>query len=697
MGFESSKELFINMKNPPKWDPKKHYFDQSNDVLQFYEEERQKISRGVTIGGYFVHPWLYHHINFFKTPIPTRDNYGNPSEVVMVPSLDDNIFYITESYQEAQKKNKILFLFGSRGVLKSTTISSLTNWSICSKPNGKFTITGGSAPDLMAVSSLMETAFDKINPAFYIPTNKKDWSKYVQFGFKDKGGRASIHSEIFVTNFDKGVSSKSETGAGLSPIGYVLDEAGKSDFKGILESALPSFKTAYGWKLVPVICGTSGNTVLSRDAKEVLTNPDSFNVLPMNWDLLNRIVPEEHITWGEDKKSKFGTFVPAQMTYREEIPRYEKNFSDYLGIKSKDLDKIKIQTVDWAGANKVIADLVDDPKKVLEVKDKNRMYYPRNLKDCFLTGGRNPFPKTLIERRIRELEDGDNEVSGQNIEIYKNGSKNAFTFSDKKRAEVSHPGGVSDAPIILFAEFPETPPEKYVNAAGFDDYKLDEADTDSLGSLYILRRRNMAPNEPCETIVMSYTSRTYMHKELYDTVEVMLETTAAECLMEAVDTGIKSHLELKNKAEQLLTQSFTIDNSAGKRKKRAAGTTYGLWPSVGNNQYRLNMAVDYCKERHTIGIDNEGNEIVKYGVDYIDDVDLLKELLSYTKKGNFDRYTGWSHALVNCREMDKKGVRPSSQRYGYNILENYRDVQAHQPKKRVKINTYSTGKALRRY
>jgi hypothetical protein len=695
MGFESSKELFINIKNPPKWDPNKHYFDQTNDAIQFYAEEMHKLTHGVNIGGYFVHPWLYHHLNFFKTPVPTLNNYGKLEEIVKNPDLDDNIFYTIESYMEAEKKNKILFLFGTRGSTKSTTISSLTNWSICSKPNGKFTITGSSAPDLKAISSLLETAFDKIHPAFYIPTNKKDWEKYVQFGFKDKGGRATIHSEIFITNFKKGTSSSSETGAGLSPIGYVLDEAGKSDFKDVLESAVPSFRTGFGWKLVPILAGTSGNEVLSKDAKEILTHPEAFDVLPVNWDLLDKIAPAEYVTWNEDRKSKFGTFMPAQMTYREEIPRIPMKFSDYLGIKHKDLDKITIKRIDWEKANKVIEKKLNDPEIPIEKRERNRMYYPLSIKDCFLTRGKNPFPKVLIERRIRELEE-EGKI-GDNIEIFRNRTKNEFEFSDKERAEVSHPGGIVDAPIILFGEFPETPPEKYINVAGLDDYKIDESDTDSLGSIYIIKRRNMAPDEPCEKIVMSYTSRPYRHPILYETAEQMLEVTNAECLMEAIDMGFKAHLEIKNKAEQLLTQSFSIDNSSDKKKsKNRATTKYGLYPSAGNNEYRLNMAVDYCKERHVIGIDEYGNEIVKHGVDYIDDIDLLKELLSYKKGGNFDRYTAWSHALVNAREMDKNGVRPSSMRHGFNILEAYKE-DAPARKNKPKTSAYTINSKIKRY
>ena len=107
--FLSSNELFINVKNPPKWNPKKHYFDQSIDVLDFYAEEKRKITEGVTIGGYFIHPWLYWHINFFKSPIPQKDG----TEPIINPPLDDNFLYLIENYIEAEQTNKGLVLFGT--------------------------------------------------------------------------------------------------------------------------------------------------------------------------------------------------------------------------------------------------------------------------------------------------------------------------------------------------------------------------------------------------------------------------------------------------------------------------------------------------------------------------------------------------------------------------------------------------------
>jgi len=69
--------------------------------------------------------------------------------------------------------------------------------------------------------------------------------------------------------------------------------------------------------------------------------------------------------------------------------------------------------------------------------------------------------------------------------------------------------------------------------------------------------------------------------------------------------------------------------------------------------------VDWCWEEHTLGIDEENNPVIKYGVEYIDDVDLLKEMLHYKPGVNVDRITGFSHALVYAQELDKDRIQPS--------------------------------------
>lgn len=659
----SSKEMFINMKNPPVYNPRKHYFEQTSDVIQFYEEEKSKIIDGVYIGGYFVHPWMYYHLNFFKTPIPQE----NKEEKMMPPPLDDNFMYVVESYQEAEEKGKGVCLFGTRGFAKSTDLASLTSWLNTIRVNGVTSIVGGSDGDLQAISSLLERHFNNVHPAFQIPRLVTDWDSFVEFGLKEKTGHRYVHSQIAIRNVNRGGKKESEKSAGLSPVGYIMDEIGKFDCKATLNAALPSFRTQYGQKLVHLLSGTGGNKELSQDAKDILSDPEAYDLLLVNWDRLDRSVPEEAITWERSKRSKFSMFVPGQMSYRLPIRKIEKPMSEYLGIKHPDLDNITIKVTNWKEATEYISHR-NIALKNEEDRQKNQMYYPLETADCFLTSSNNPFPVTIIDRHVRKLED-EGKV-GKDIGVYRDGKgKFKYELVNKKRAQVSHGGGAIDAPVILFSNFPEDTPPRGVFISGLDSYKLDVSDTDSLGSFYIIKRRNLEPNEPCEVIVASYTSRPDRQRDFNATCEKLSDVWNAECLMESIDMSFKQYLEQKGREYDILAPAISFSGLTSKKAPKL-NSKFGLFPNAGNNQYRFNVLVDYCKEEHTVGIDEDGNPIVKYGVEFIEDIDLLKEMQNWYKGGNFDRITAFSHALVYARELDKLNVLPEKQNKKKELTQN---------------------------
>lgn len=658
MSIIKSKEMFINMKNTPKYNQRKDYFEQSQEVLDFYEDERDKIINGTYIGGFFIHPWLYFHLNFFKTPIPvvkkTKERKVMTEEITN-PPLDDNILYVIDSYKEAEDTNKGLCLFGSRGFSKSTILTSLTAWLTTTKSNGTTSITGGSEPDLKAISRLMETSFTKIHPAFFIPRLVSNWNEEIQFGVKEKNNQKLIHSYISITNANKGSKKNTEKGAGLSPVGAIYDEIGKYNVKGILDAALPSFNTQHGAKLVHVLAGTGGNEELSKDAKKILSDPEASKLIMMNWDRLDKSVPEEAITWERSKKTKFSIFVPGQMSYRLDVPKITKPLSEHLGVSNRDLKRISIKVTDWRAASSKIQHDNESLKKE-EDRNKNQMYFPLEVADIFLTLSANPFPVTIIEKRIRELEDLGK--TGIDIGIYRDGKDYKYEFVKKRRAEVSHGGGVVDAPIILYNEFPkgDTPPRN-LYVSGLDGYKLDESETDSLGAMYLIKRRNQAPNEPCEKIMCSYASRPERMREFHRNCELMSDVWNAECLMEGLDLGFKQYLEAKGRHYDVLHEALSLSNTSQKRGGKLR-SGFGLYPTKGNKEQRFNLLVDYCKEEHVVEIEEDGTPVYKLGVEFIDDIDLLKEMRDWQHGDNVDRIDAFSHALVLARELDKKEIQP---------------------------------------
>jgi hypothetical protein len=495
--FLSSSELFINIKNPPRWNPKKNYFDQSIDVLDFYLEEKKKLTEGITIGGYYIHPLMYWHINYFKTPLPTSDK----QEVITNPPLDDNFLYFMETYQEAEEKNLGVGLFGTRGATKTSVICSLTSFLNSTKPNGTTSIIGGNQGDLSNISKLLAVAFNNVNPAFFIPQLISDWDTHIELGIKEKDGFRLPHSHISIANANKGTSKSSEKGAGLSPVGFVADEIGKWNAKGVLQSAIPSFQTEYGAKLVHLVCGTSGNSELTKEARDIITNPTAYSLLPMNWERLDRITDPEEITWKRSYKEKFATFIPGQMAYRNTgLKKVDSDLASYLKVDNPILEKIPVRVTNWKAANQLLSGNLSGLTKI-EDQEKNRMYYPREVADVFITSATNPFPTSVIDAHIRMLEDTGR--LGKNVELYRSGTELKSEFSAKKRAEVSHGGGEADAPVIVYGEIPLNPPPKFTFVSGLDDYKLEQSDTDSLGAFYVLKRRGLSFDSPCETIAAS--------------------------------------------------------------------------------------------------------------------------------------------------------------------------------------------------
>jgi hypothetical protein len=523
--------------------------------------------------------------------------------------------------------------------------------------DGVISINGGSAQDLRAISMLLKTAYTKVHPALYLPTLISDWNSMIELGWMEKDKSKIIKSTVTITNIDGGKDSASEKGAGGQPVCFILDEAAKSKFKKMYESALPAFITPSsktGMRLVPILAATAGNEVLSKDAADIATNPAAFRILPMNWEKLERGVDPEYITWKQNHSTKFCTFAPGQMSYRISVPKIETNLGDYLKIEDKNLKSIKFKQTDWPKATAFVKELhVSKNKQEDQIRDK--MYFPLSIDDIFSTKGINPFPVAVIKKHIQKLEDDGN--IGKNIAIHREGSEVNYTFSDKKRAAVSHPGGNVDAPVILFGELPKTPPPLWENVAGLDDYKTDTSETDSLGAFYVLKRRFLDANSPMEKIVCCLVTKPDRHVEFHKGMEVVQEATNSICLMENIDVTYLEYLRGRNKAEQLLYPELSYAQSFD-ANKRSNVQKFGMSPHKWNNTYRMNLMIDAMNEQFEVGIDDDGHSIIKYGVEFVDDVDLLKEMLEYYFGGNFDRITAYSYALVLSRELDKQEIRP---------------------------------------
>lgn len=646
--LRTSKEMFINM-NPrdiPKWNQNKHFFDQDPVSIQFWSEELNKIKHGVNINGYFMHPWLYFHLNFFRTPIPQIDG----SEPNTQPDLRDNEWFFAENLVRSINENnpnfyaKALLMYGTRRFGKSVILASLAHWRTITKFNSYGSVIGGSSSDINALTSKIKTSMTYIDKPLQIDILKQEWDNgETTFGIKEDASNPIIFSTLIVQNLESGAKSKTQKTAGLAPSVSIYDEIGKYAFLKPYLAALPSFKTPYGFKCVTVLAGTGGEADLSKDAIDVLSNPEAYDLLPMDWDLLENKIDPEFITW---KRRKFATFFPGQMAYEDGFIKKQQAFSRFLDLDDADeLDKIIIHTTNWENNTKLLKNVVEEAKKIGGSKgqlleQQKRVQYPLDPEDCFMSSEDNPFP-ALEAKRHRDylIESGE---AGKKVTIMQDSNGRIFyELNNKPLAEYPHPGGFIDAPVVLYEELPGEKPVEYLYVGGFDDYKQEESGTDSVGSFHIYKV-NIGMDKWCGRIVASIASRPDPHNKLYRQIFLLMQAFNAKVFMENADMGFKEYLDRKRSTDLWLVESMDFKSdmtqrSQGKRR-------YGWAPTPENIKFLFGLLKNYARQEFVIQ-DEDGNDKTILGVQMINDIGLLDEMISFKKDNNVDRMTSFMSCL----------------------------------------------------
>lgn len=657
----NSTEMFRNIKNPPPYDLNKHYYEQNKDTLDFYEEELYKIKNGVTIAGVFIHPLLYWHINFFKTDMPMNmfknAPFYDPAESIYIgnPLLRDNELFFVDSYQRAQEQNLSLFIFGTRRYGKTVIESSLLTWRSMVVRNGEGYVVGGSDRDLKKLTKTMAIAFTNVHPAFRLTNNKQDWDTHIQLGLKLKNGKAIPYNDLFISNVNSGAKQDAVKTAGGSPSVFAVDEIGKFSCKLMYQQALPSFDTPEGRRCPVVLTGTGGEEELSRDAQDMLLNPEAYAILPMDWEVLENYVPESRlITW---KRRKFGIFIPGQMSFKTGLRKKVVSFEEFMKANSESLRKIDLHITDWENAKAVMEEDRSKKKNDPSALAQEKMGYPFDPMECFVNRIENPFCAKEGQEHLENLRETGQ--VGKKVEItrYEGTKRLQLYFSDKELAVFPFKGGNADAPVVIFEDPPENPKFDFTYCAGLDAYKHDKASTDSVGVLYIYKRAVGIKDPFANKIVAVYAARPDRIETFNQTCEMLLEGYGAQCLMENADISFQIYLRSRGKDTILLANGEELVQGRI-NPKATQNNKIGLNASTVNQRYIFGLVQNYTNEWITVGHNEEGEELTKRGIVRIPDPGLLQELTEYYPGMNADRLVAFGHALALADYWDSMGWYP---------------------------------------
>ena len=399
---------------------------------------------------------------------------------------------------------------------------------------------------------------------------------------------------------------------------------------------------------------TGGVVEFSRDAQKMVNNPSAYNMITMDWSQI-----------GEDGMRKpwvereWGVFMPGQMSLDAGVPKKYTTLSKFLKIEDAYLDAIEIQVSDWKTSTEIIEKRRQELKKAdLQAYTDEVMFMPLDPDDCFLDGGKNPFPVAEANKTLNRIRiDGD---TGRVVDVFPLPDKSGhveITDSKKPIAKFPFEGGILDCAIKMFEEPPEDNSFDFTYVAGLDHYKHVESTGDSIGSLTIFKRKVNINDEFSDSIVCTFASRPASMATFNRTCEILIEAYGAQCLQENADISFQQYLEAKGKDIKLLANGQEIVNRMISPDARQVNK-YGLSPTAKNKEYYFNLVVTYCWEELEAYIDKDGNEVKILGVERIKDEELLQEIIEWKPGRNVDRITSFGHALVWARYLDDIRVIP---------------------------------------
>lgn len=515
-------------------------------------------------------------------------------------------------------------------------------------------VIGSSKEDLMSLGEYLEFGLDNIHPYLRINRTGNDWFKEVIMGTKTVNNIRDVHARIRITNIDSGKAGASLKTASGTPYTSIYDEVGKFPFLAAYLQGRPAHMMHGRMRGMMICSGTGGNVEKSQDAQKVMNNPAEYGFIVMNYDLLNKRCLKP--TW---RISQSGCFVPAQMSHAYE--KKETTLDKYLGVENAPgLKKIKIKVSDFDKNTGIIKSRLDElVKKDRALYVQERMAFPLSIDDCFLNTNVNRFPvEDALKHKSRLLEEGR---PGKTVDIYQiDGMKMGYNFSDKQLADYPFQGGNIDSPVVIY----EDPPEEggvfdYTYVSSLDPYKSDKADTDSVGSFYVLKRYVKINDPFAYCIVASYASRPPSSDDFCRNCEILQEAYGAKCLMENADRMYEFYLTRRNKQLMLLEDGERL---AGKIIRAGArqNNKLGLAPTVPNQRMLFNTVIQYCWEDVVVGYDDDGNEITQKGIYRIPDIELLDEIIAFGPGANTDRIIAFGHALLLAKYYDDMGYMPES-------------------------------------
>ena len=622
------KDWFINQKRIPDKD--------SQECKPFFDFHRELCLNGAMMGGVYINPFLYWHMNIWHTEVDVIDERGRIAQKYANPLLRDNEWLVTNEIDRAQQEKRGLVILGIRRFAKSVIEASYIAWGATFDENSQNIIAGLNAPDIKLITDKIDKGLNFIPEYWRWQRIEDNWKNQVTLGIKTKSGERIPFSSILIRNLDEG--NNEEAIAGTKPRKLIIDEIGKGNFLRGLQAAIPGFTTPYGWGCSPILTGTGGDMKKFMDAKSLMFDVDNFNFLTYNN--------------AKDDKRVHGLFISHK--YRMEA-KEDSTLGAYLNEQAgSDLYNVKMLVSNEDKATQITNDNLERLKKAGDriAYLKEKMYYPQEVDDIFLNEDTNIFDIESAKRqKIRLL---NQERTGTPVVLFNDGEKITHEFTD--RMPISNfplkNSDLKEAPVVIY-EFPVDNPPYGLYVAGVDPYRQGKsAYSSSLGAVYVYKRMHEISGEKYQDMfVASYVARPDKKETWEEQARFLIKYYNARTLCENDDISFIEYMKAKGDAHYLERQpewlKEIVPNTTVKRD-------YGIHRSSQKIIDYLHTCLKKYMEAPIFVEKNDAGEVIRevLGVSKMFDPVLLEEIIQYNDQGNFDRIVAAELAIAQALKMD---------------------------------------------
>lgn len=426
---------------------------------------------------------------------------------------------------------------------------------------------------------------------------------------------------------------------------YIIEESGTfprlSKIFNVLRPSVEDGGRAFGM----IYCyGTAGDKDSDFSSmQEMMYHPNGFNIMPVKnvYDKVN------------SGNSVFAFFFPAYLNMAGYYD--EDGNSDVVGALvaiHQDRYKVKYGTSDTFAALKRTAE------------------YPITPQEAILNTGNSLFPVAQLTERLGEIDANPSHYDDVYVGEIVQASDGSMTFRpslDQSIRVFPHQDNKLKGAVEIY-----NMPEKNANGKVFpgryilscDPYENDQADTMSLGSVFVLDLWT-------DNIVAEYTGRPMFVDDFFEIVRRLCIFYNGKVNYENNKKGLFAYFQKMNGLHMLEDTLEFLKDKQMIKTSTFGNSSKGTPATAFINDYARGRIKDWLISPVEIGHDELGNPITTLRLNFLRGRALIQELISYNTVGNFDRVSSLGMLMLYREDkLIKHQIGPESQEVESDYLGN---------------------------